>query len=278
MNSSATPDGAFSITVTFRLGTDLDTAQVQTQNRVSQAATRLPLAVRQIGLVTQKSSPTSRWSCSSFRPTAATTRCTCATTPSFRCVTYLRGCRARATCVVFGSGDYAMRLWLDPGKIAARGLTVEDVLARCASRTPTSRPDESADSPRFPARSSRTSSTLADGCETEQEFGAIVIKTGAAGRRRVSARRRTHRARPRDVRTAQHAGRAQCGGHPDLSAARRERARVVGCRAADDGRAVEDLPAGRELRDSIRSDGVREKLDRRRRGDALRGRRCSWCW
>jgi multidrug efflux pump subunit AcrB len=57
VNSSATPDGNFSITVTFRLGTDLDNAQVQTQNRVSQAETRLPQVVRQIGLVTRKSSP-----------------------------------------------------------------------------------------------------------------------------------------------------------------------------------------------------------------------------
>src|SRR6185312_9239551 len=56
-NSSATPDGNFSITVTFRLGTDLDNAQVQTQNRVTQAETRLPQVVRQIGRVTRKSSP-----------------------------------------------------------------------------------------------------------------------------------------------------------------------------------------------------------------------------
>src|SRR6202171_2418508 len=56
-NSSATPDGNFAITVTFKLGTNLDTAQVQTQNRVSQAETRLPDVVRQVGLITQKKSP-----------------------------------------------------------------------------------------------------------------------------------------------------------------------------------------------------------------------------
>src|SRR5262249_59993830 len=56
-SSSATPDGAFAITVTFKLGTNLDIAQVQTQNRVSQAEPRLPDVVRQIGIVTQKSSP-----------------------------------------------------------------------------------------------------------------------------------------------------------------------------------------------------------------------------
>src|ERR1700704_5239340 len=56
-NSSSTPDGNFAITVTFRLGTNLDIAQVQTQNRVTQAETRLPDVVRQLGLVTQKRSP-----------------------------------------------------------------------------------------------------------------------------------------------------------------------------------------------------------------------------
>ena len=57
MQSSGDPDGSFTITVTFRLGTNLDDAQVQTQNRVSQAEPRLPDVVRQIGLVTQKRSP-----------------------------------------------------------------------------------------------------------------------------------------------------------------------------------------------------------------------------
>src|ERR1700731_3201127 len=56
-NSTATPDGTFSITATFKLGTDLDIAQVQTQNRVAQAEPRLPDVVRQVGLVTQKRSP-----------------------------------------------------------------------------------------------------------------------------------------------------------------------------------------------------------------------------
>ena len=56
-NSVATPDGNFSITVTFKLGTNLDIAQVQTQNRVSQAEPRLPDVVRQVGLITEKRSP-----------------------------------------------------------------------------------------------------------------------------------------------------------------------------------------------------------------------------
>ena len=121
-NSTATPDGSFSITVTFRLGTNLDIAQVQTQNRVSQAEPRLPDVVRQIGLVTQKRSPDltmvvflrsvdRRYDSLYLRNYA---------------VIQIRDVLARlqgaGDVEVFGSGDYAMRLWLDPPKMASLGL------------------------------------------------------------------------------------------------------------------------------------------------------------
>src|SRR5215470_1276697 len=113
-NSSATPDGNFAITVTFKLGTNLDIAQVQTQNRVSIAEPRLPGVVRQIGIVTQKRSPdltmvvflrstNGRYDTLYLRNYA---------------VIQIRDVLARLPGMgdvrVFGSGDYAMRLWLDP--------------------------------------------------------------------------------------------------------------------------------------------------------------------
>src|ERR1700738_438563 len=127
--SASTPDGNFSITLTFKLGTDLDIAQVQTQNRVAQAETRLPDVVRQIGLVTQKRSPDltmvvflrsidGRYDSLYLRNYA---------------VIQIKDVLARLPGMgdvrVFGSGDYAMRLWLDPGKIAARSMDVDEVLA-----------------------------------------------------------------------------------------------------------------------------------------------------
>ena len=97
-NSTGTPDGTFTITVTFKLGTDLDIAQVQTQNRVAQAETRLPEVVRQIGLVTQKRSPDLTMVVFLRSKTAVTTRCICATTRSFKSRTCWRACRAWAMC------------------------------------------------------------------------------------------------------------------------------------------------------------------------------------
>ena len=181
MNSSATPDGAFSITVTFRLGTDLDTAQVQTQNRVSQAATRLPLTVRQIGLVTQKRSPD-------------LTMVVFLTSPDGRydslylrnyAVIHVRDVLARLQGAgdvrVFGSGDYAMRLWLDPGKIAARGLTAEDVLSAVRDQNADVAAGRVGGQPALPGTEFSYILNARGRLETEQDFGAIVIKTGATG-------------------------------------------------------------------------------------------------
>src|SRR6202012_4546132 len=121
-NSVATPDGNFSITVTFRLGTNLDIAQVQTQNRVAQAEPRLPDVVRQVGLITAKRSPDltmvvflksadGRYDSLYLRNYA---------------VIQVRDVLARLPGMgdveVFGSGDYAMRLWLDPAQISSRDM------------------------------------------------------------------------------------------------------------------------------------------------------------
>lgn len=157
MNSSSTPDGAFSITTTFRLGANLDTAQVQTQNRVSQAASRLPLVVRQVGLVTRKSSPD-------------LTMVVFLTSPDGRydslylrnyAVIQIRDVLARLPGAgdvrVFGSGDYAMRLWLDPGRIAGRGMSVEDVLNAVREQNTEARRDALAANRRCQALSSPTS-------------------------------------------------------------------------------------------------------------------------
>src|SRR6476661_8911500 len=129
MSSQATADGVVTLTVTFRIGTDPDVAQVQVQNRVSQALPRLPEEVRQFGVTTIKSSPD-------------LTMVVHIVSPDNRYdITYLRNyatlqvrdALARVKGVgqapIFGSGDYAMRIWLDPAKVAARGLSAGAVVA-----------------------------------------------------------------------------------------------------------------------------------------------------
>src|SRR5271156_1049771 len=180
-NSTATPDGTFSITVTFKLGTDLDIAQVQTQNRVAQAETRLPDVVRQIGLVTQKRSPDltmvvflksadGRYDSLYLRNYA---------------VIQIRDVLARLPGMgdvrVFGSGDYAMRLWLDPGKIAARNMDVDEVLAAVREQNVEVAAGQIGGQPSLPGTQFEYIVNAQGRLESEQEFGNIVVKSGANG-------------------------------------------------------------------------------------------------
>jgi hydrophobe/amphiphile efflux-1 (HAE1) family protein len=128
MSSQATSDGNLTLTVTFKLGVDPNLAQQLVQNRVNQALPRLPEVTRQLGVVTAKSSPD-------------LTMVVHLRSPSERYdVLYLRNYAvlnvkdslARIPGVgrvaLFGSGDYAMRIWLNPQKIAERNLTANDVI------------------------------------------------------------------------------------------------------------------------------------------------------
>src|SRR5262252_2895179 len=128
MSSQATTDGLMTLTVTFKLGTDPDKAQQLVQNRVSQAEPRLPEEVRSLGITTVKSStdltmvvhllsPNGRYDLSYLRNYA---------------VLNVKDRLARVPGVgqvrIYGSGDYAMRAWLDPQKVAQRGLSASDVV------------------------------------------------------------------------------------------------------------------------------------------------------
>src|SRR5579859_1426510 len=180
-NSSSTPDGNFAITVTFKLGTDLDIAQVQTQNRVSTAEPRLPDVVRQIGLVTQKRSPDltmvvflqskdGRYDSLYLRNYA---------------VIQIRDVLARLPGMgdvrIFGSGDYAMRLWLDPGKIATREMTVDDVLNAVREQNVQVAAGQIGGQPALPGTEFEYIVNAQGRLETEEQFANIVIKSGAVG-------------------------------------------------------------------------------------------------
>jgi hydrophobe/amphiphile efflux-1 (HAE1) family protein len=180
-NSVATPDGNFSITVTFKLGTDLDTAQVQTQNRVSQAEPRLPEVVRQVGLITAKKSPDltmvvflksadRRYDSLYLRNYAV-----------IQVKDVLARLPGMGDVEVFGSGDYAMRLWLDPAKIAALHLDVDEVLAAVREQNVQVAAGQIGGQPSLRGVEFQYIVNAQGRLQTEQEFGNIVIKNGANG-------------------------------------------------------------------------------------------------
>ena len=180
-NSSSTPDGNFSITVTFKLGTDLDIAQVQTQNRVTQAATRLPEVVRALGLVTQKRSPDltmvvflkstdGRYDSLYLRNYAV-----------IQIKDVLARLQGMGDVEVFGSGDYAMRLWLDPAKIAARNMDVDEVLNAVREQNVQVAAGQIGGQPALPGTEFQYIVNAQGRLQTEQEFENVVVKNGANG-------------------------------------------------------------------------------------------------
>src|SRR5438045_5810879 len=128
MFSQATGDGVMSLTVTFKLGTDVDKAQVQVQNRVAQALPKLPEEVRRLGVTTKKQSPDLTLVVHLFSPDGRYNDVYLRNYASLQVRDVLARIPGAGDVGLFGSGDYAMRVWLDPDKIAARNLTASDVV------------------------------------------------------------------------------------------------------------------------------------------------------
>ena len=129
MFSQATPDGVLTVTVTFKLGTDVDQAQVQVQNRVSQVLAKLPEEVRQLGVTTTKQSPNLTMVVHLYSPSGRYDEVYLRNYATLQVKDVLARIPGLGDVQIFGSGDYAMRVWLNPDKIAARNLTASDVVA-----------------------------------------------------------------------------------------------------------------------------------------------------
>ncbi len=127
MSSNATADGRFSIAVTFEIGTNLDIAQVQVQNRVGIAQPRLPVDVRQIGVTVTKSSPDLMMVVHLYSPDQSRDALFVSNYATLEIKDALTRVDGVGSITVFGSRDYAMRIWLDPGRLQSLGMTAGDV-------------------------------------------------------------------------------------------------------------------------------------------------------
>ena len=129
MSSQSTGDGRVTITVTFKIGTDLDAAQVLVQNRVAIATPTLPEEVQRLGVVTQKTSPDFLMVVNLISPDNSLDRGYI----SNYALTQIRDRLTRIDGVgdvrLFGNRDYAMRVWIDPGRAAALNLTAGDIVS-----------------------------------------------------------------------------------------------------------------------------------------------------
>ncbi len=127
MASNSTADGRFSIAVSFDLGTNLDIAQVQVQNRVAIAQPRLPVDVRNIGVVVQKSSPDLMMVVHLYSPDKSRDSLFISNYATLEVTDAVTRVDGVGSIIVFGARDYSMRVWLDPDRMQSLGLTASDV-------------------------------------------------------------------------------------------------------------------------------------------------------
>jgi hydrophobe/amphiphile efflux-1 (HAE1) family protein len=129
MSSQSANDGTYALSVTFKLGTNLDDAQVQVQNRVNLAMPILPETVRQMGVVVKKKSAAILLVLNVYSPDQSRDQLYLSNFTTINLLDELKQIPGVGDVTMFGQKDYAMRIWLDPDKVAARGLTATEIVA-----------------------------------------------------------------------------------------------------------------------------------------------------
>ncbi|MCA1856893.1 efflux RND transporter permease subunit [Massilia oculi] len=180
MSSQNTSDGALALTLTFAIGTDIDRAESQVQNRVQRALPRLPEEVRQIGVTTVKSSPNLTMVVHLNSPSGRYDDLYLRNYAVLNIKDQLARLDGMGEVQLFGSGDYAMRVWLDPQKVAARSLTAGDVVAAIREQNVQVAAGVVGQGPSREAEFQLTVNTQGRLSNVE-EFGDIVVKAGEDG-------------------------------------------------------------------------------------------------
>ena len=181
MFSQATPDGVMNLTVTFKLGTDPDQAQVQVQNRVQQALPKLPEEVRALGVTTTKQSPDLTMVVHLFSPNNRYDEVYVRNYATLQVKDALARIPGAGDVLVFGSGDYAMRVWLNPDKLAARNLTASDVVAAIREQNVQVAGGIIGQPPVRDPVNFELLVNVKGRLATTEEFGNIIVKTGPNG-------------------------------------------------------------------------------------------------
>jgi len=180
IKSVAGSDGVLQMTVTFRPGTNADDAAVRVQNRVSQALARLPEDVRRQGVTTQKQSPTFLMVVHLTSPSGKYDTLYLRNYARMHVKDSLARLPGVGDAQIFGGGDYAMRAWLDPDKIASRGLTAGDVVGAMREQNVQVSAGQLGAEP-MPSSNFLTLINAQGRLKTPEEFGNIVLKAGADG-------------------------------------------------------------------------------------------------
>ncbi|MEQ3653919.1 MAG: efflux RND transporter permease subunit [Glaciecola sp.] len=180
MSSQATADGRMTLTITFAIGTDVDLAQTHVQGRVDRALPRLPQEVQRMGVVTQKSSPDLTMVVHITSPNDKYDMLYLSNYAHLNIKDELAGVTGVGDVRLFGAGEYSMRIWLDPNKVAALELTPMDIAAAITEQ------NQQAAAGSLGAQPSGSNDfqlliNVQGRLQNEDEFGNIIIKVGEQG-------------------------------------------------------------------------------------------------
>jgi multidrug efflux pump len=180
-SSTSTADGLMTLTVTFALGTDLDKAQVLVQNRVAQTVPKLPEVTQRLGVVTEKATPDLTMVVHLVSPDHRYDMLYLANYANLHVRDELARIDGVGEARVFGAGEYAMRIWLDPEKVAALNLTAADVVRKIREQNVQVAAGQLGAPPEANTADFQllidTQGRLVD----EEQFDNIVVKTGDHG-------------------------------------------------------------------------------------------------
>ena len=181
MKSVASSNGSLQVVVTFNAKVDPDTAAVRVQNRVSQALSRLPESVRQYGVTTQKQSPTPLMFVDMFSSNDQFDALYLRNYLRLHVKDELSRIPGIGDVILYGAGDYAMRVWLDPNKLASRGISAEDAISAIRQQNVQVSAGQLGAEPAPQNNEFLISINVQGRLKTEQEFGDIILKTGSDG-------------------------------------------------------------------------------------------------
>jgi multidrug efflux pump len=179
--SQATSDGVMTLTVTFKLGTDIDQAQQLVQNRVAQALPKLPEEVRRLGVLTLKSTPDLTMVVHLYSPDATYDDIFVRNYATLQVKDVLARIDGVGQVQLFGSGDYAMRVWLDPERLAARGMSPGDVVNAIREQNMQVAAGAVGQQPVQSPVAFELQINTRGRLVSVEEFGNIVVKRGARG-------------------------------------------------------------------------------------------------
>lgn len=181
MSSQSTADGKLTLTITFALGTNLDNAQVQVQNRVTRTEPKLPEEVTRIGITVDKASPDLTMVVHLTSPDKRYDMLYLSNYAILNIKDELAQLGGIGDVQLFGMGDYSLRVWLDPNKVASRNLTATDVVTAIREQNRQVAAGQLGSPPAPNATSFQMSINTQGRLVNEEEFENIVVRTGADG-------------------------------------------------------------------------------------------------